>query len=400
MRKPVYLYITPFFPSPESWRGGYCQDAAKALVRDGRFDVRVIVPGRGDDYEWDGVKVLRMQQLSVPCGLVPFALDWWNNRIFKSRLMKAGIQPSDVAVCHANTLGCGHYAAFFKRLNPSAKAVVQLHSSYSLNLASGRLGVLPIHATLLYLYYRRIVEGVDALAFVSKMSRDTFGRYFVGAPEGEIRDVRSQLTLGRFMRDLNLPRQMVVYNGIDRSLFSPDGRTAHSGFVIGCVANFQPLKDHITLLRAARLLKDKIGGLKVRLIGSGATLQSCKKYVAENALDEVVTFEPEIDHRDLPDFYRSLDLFVLPSRLEGFVCVCVESWACGTPSIFCESISLAELVPDAERHLWTFKPQDAEDLAAKIVSYRESRHSQRFTKDLEISGIWKDFLNNLNYSEG
>ena len=43
--KRIYLFVTPFFPSPESWRGGYCLDAAQALIRDGRFDVRVFVPG-------------------------------------------------------------------------------------------------------------------------------------------------------------------------------------------------------------------------------------------------------------------------------------------------------------------------------------------------------------------
>ena len=35
----------------------------------------------------------------------------------------------------------------------------------------------------------------------------------------------------------------------------------------------------MTLLKAVDILKDKIDGLKVRLIGSGVTLNDCKKYV-------------------------------------------------------------------------------------------------------------------------
>lgn len=33
MHKPIYLFVSPFFPTPESWRGGFCYDMARALVR-------------------------------------------------------------------------------------------------------------------------------------------------------------------------------------------------------------------------------------------------------------------------------------------------------------------------------------------------------------------------------
>lgn len=395
-QKPIYLYVTPFFPSSESWRGGYCLDAVKAIIHDGRYDVRIMVVGKGDDYEWDSLTVSRLRRVDAPSGIFPFLLEGLNNRILLRKLEALGINPQDVAVCHSNTLGCGHYAVFIKRINPLAKSIIQLHSSYSLHLDSGRLGVIPIHATILYFYYRRLCKGIDILAFVSDMSRRTFGKRYVGTPEGEVRDIRSLLLFGKFLPSLWSPKQVVVYNGIDKTLFFPKNRSPRKGFVIGCVANFQPLKDHITLLKAVNILKDKIEGFKVRLIGSGATLNDCKKYVKEHGLQEIVSFEKEIDHRDLPDFYRSLNLFVLPSRLEGFVCVCVESWACGTPTIFCENISLSELVPFEERSKWLFRPQDAQDLASKIQAFRTNKWHQNFNEELEIKAVWKKFLDNLN----
>ena len=396
MNKPIYLYITPFFPAPGNWRGGYCLDAAKSIAHDGRYDVRVMVVGKGDDYEWDGMKVSRFRRVTAPSGTIPFVLEGLNNRIFRRKVKSIGIDPCDVAVCHTNTLDCGHYAAFFKRLNPCAKTIVQMHSSYSLHLDSGRIGVVPIHAMLLYFYYRRVCANVDILAFVSKMSKDTFGKMYDGVPEGRVKDVRDLLRFGKYLPPLRLPKQMVVYNGIDTSLFFLGNKEPHSGFVIGCVANFQPLKDHITLLKAVNILKDKVDGLKVRLIGSGVMLKKCKQYVEENSLGDIVSFEKEVDHRDLPEFYRSLDLFVLPSRLEGFVCVCVESWACGTPAIFCSGISLTELLPDHKNGKWTFKPMDFEDLAAKILAYKENKWKQEFNATLEINAIWRAFLDDVS----
>lgn len=391
----IYLYITPFFPSPESWRGGYCLDAVKAIMRDGRYDVRVLVVGKGEDYLWDGISVARFKKIIAPSGIIPFALDWFNNNLFIRKLKSLGIDFNDVAVCHVNTLECGHYVSCFKRINPQSKTIIQMHFSYGLHLDSGRLGVIPFHATLLYLYYRKICMNVDILAFVSKMSRDTFGKVYDRVPEGRVKDVRDLLWFGKYMPPLKLPQQVVVYNGIDRSLFFPGNKEPHSGFVIGCVANFQPLKDHLTLLRAVNILKDKIDGLKVRLIGSGVMLKQCKQYVEENSLVDIVSFEKEVDHRKLPEFYRSLDLFVLPSRLEGFLCVCVESWACGTPAIFCSGISLTELLSEKDKDKWLFKPMDSEELADKIVKYKECRYVQSFTENLNIDKIWRDFLDEL-----
>ena len=396
MSKPIYLYITPFFPSEESWRGGFCLDAVKAIMHDGRYDVRVIVTGDGCDYEWSGIKIYRLRSYIAPCGLAPFIFDGLNNKRLMQKLNATNVRVEDIAVCHVNSLSLGHYAAYIKRLNPNAKTVIQLHSSYSLHLDSGRLGVIPIHATLLYFYYRRICASVDILAFVSDMSRRTFGKRYVGTPEGEVREIRSLLLLGKILPLLKLPKQTVVYNGIDTSLFYPNPKPPHEGFIIGCVANFQPLKDHMTLLKAVNILKGKIDGLEVRLVGSGVTLDACKAYVEQNGLSDIVLFEKEVDHRDLPDFYRSLDLFVMPSRLEGFLCVATECWACGTPAVFCKNIGLSELITDEERGKWLFNPRDEHDLASKILAYKDGKWQQHFTVDLEINGIWQRFLDEVN----
>lgn len=392
MKKPIYLYITPFFPSPKSWRGGYCLDAAKALIKDGRYEVRVIVPGSGDDYEWDGIKVHRFKSMGLPCGVAPFLVDGYNNRQFRRKLVEMGIRPEEVAVCHANTLGFAHYAAYFKRLNPATKTIMQTHCSYGFGLRSGRLGILPVHATILYLYLRKMCMGCDVLAFVSDMARRTFGKIYVGAPEGEVRDVRSLLWLGKWLPAFKVKETAVVYNGIDPDLFCRKEKPAHEGFVIGCVANFQPLKDQMTLLKAANLLKDKMPGLKVRLVGSGETLPVCQEYVRANGLDGLVSFEKEMDHRALPEFYRALDLFVLPSRLEGFCCAYVESAGCGTPVMGCYGVSIEEVLPEEEKGKWLFRPIDAQDLSDKILAYRDCPTEQHFTRSLEIGQIWREFL--------
>ena len=61
--------------------------------------------------------------------------------------------------------------------------------------------------------------------------------------------------------------------------------------------------------------------LNLRFIGSGPTIKSCKKYVKQHNLSKFISFEKELVHEKLNDFYNSIDLFVLPSYYEALGCV-------------------------------------------------------------------------------
>ena len=43
--KSIYLVVTAFFPSVESFRGPYVYDQVKAIMKDGRYQVVVMMPG-------------------------------------------------------------------------------------------------------------------------------------------------------------------------------------------------------------------------------------------------------------------------------------------------------------------------------------------------------------------
>ena len=62
--KPIYLVITPFFPSAQSFRGPYVYDQVKAIMCDGRYRVIVMMPDswmhKVGEYEYDGINVHRL----------------------------------------------------------------------------------------------------------------------------------------------------------------------------------------------------------------------------------------------------------------------------------------------------------------------------------------------------
>lgn len=404
-KKPVYLYVTPFFPAPEAWQGGYCYDAVRALMRTGRYDVKVIRAGSGacrDDYDYSGIKVHRVHRKALPCGLAPFFVHHWNCNEFRRRLDELGIDPADVAVCHCHVMECAPYAAEFHKWNPNTLTILHHHSTSMVNLFSGRLKIVPVHATLLYFYYRRLCESIDLHAFVSTKSMESYGKMFRDGPGSEFVDTKDKLLFGKFMRPIALPKGIVFYNGYDPALYNTVDRPVHDEdtFTIGCVANFYLEKDQMTLIRALGLIHREIKGLRVKFIGSGPTLELCKRMAKDAGIGNRTEFMSEIDHSEIPVFYRSIDLMPIPSRLEGFCCAYVESVACGTPIMGCRGISIEEVIDESEKDKWLVEPYDYRALADKILFFYRNRSSFSFNRDLRIDTLWNEFLDELEAIRG
>ena len=74
----------------------------------------------------------------------------------------------------------------------------------------------------------------------------------------------------------------------------------------------------------------------------------CEEYIKEHGLELYVEWPNEVTHEKLPDYYRSLDLFVLPSVYEGFGCVYTEAYACGVPFIGVFDQGAAEVIAPEE----------------------------------------------------
>lgn len=397
--KPIYVIVTPFFPSPENWRGPYCYDFAKAVVKDGRFDVRVFVPGDGEAYEYHGIRVKTFRQRMLPSSVFPFLFERWNAQNFLKACQDEGVELSAVAVCHAHTAFYSVYALAMKKMNPSCLALLHHHDPQSFGLNTGALCHFWPYNFMEYPILRKYHEKIDIHVFISKVVKESF----INVPNTSwtsYQKYKKQFRGLGFYRGVNINKSLILHNGIDTSLFNSIGRLVNNSdkFTIGCIGNFCDWKDQITLLRAVEILiRRERREITVRLIGTGPLLNMCKDFVRESGIQEFVSFEKECDHSLLPLFFRSLDLFVLPSYFEGFGCVFTESWACGTPFITCEGQGMDELIPARERRYWLAKVRSSEDLTRKILFYMENRSAikQHLNGEIDIDKLVPRFLDKI-----
>lgn len=136
----------------------------------------------------------------------------------------------------------------------------------------------------------------------------------------------------------------IVYNGVDIERFAPGARPRHllpSGFapddalVIGTIGRLEPVKDQVTLAQAlVRLLQahpELSRRVRLLVVGDGALRAQMQAVLAAAGLQDHAWLPGFRD--DIPDLYRCMDLFVLPSRREGISNTLLEAMASGLPVV-------------------------------------------------------------------
>ncbi|MEX1254810.1 MAG: glycosyltransferase [Dehalococcoidia bacterium] len=159
----------------------------------------------------------------------------------------------------------------------------------------------------------------------------------------------------------------VVPYGIDLTRFRPLPRNDVSadGIVVGSVGRLSPEKGLDVLLRAAGRLIE--GGTRLRLVlaGDGPERGRLARLTERLGISERVDFRGDVPHEQVPTVLAALDIFVMPSRAEGFGVAALEAQAMELPVIASRVDGLPDVVED-ERTGLLVPAGDADSLADAI----------------------------------
>lgn len=184
----------------------------------------------------------------------------------------------------------------------------------------------------------------------------------------------------------NLPqdRVAVINNGIripeniDGKAWRIENSIADDELLISMVANLTQFKDHITLLKAFRVVLDRQTGLKCKLVLAGrpvSTLSLLKEAAFDLKLCGHLRFLGEVE--DPADLLAASDLVVHSSVKEGCPNAVLEAMALGRCVCGTDISGIRQAVGDAEAAHVLAVPQNVDSLANIMSRLLSDDHERK-----------------------
>lgn len=369
--------LTPFFPHPNSYRGSYLLDQAKAIKRQTNARLKVIIlstfySSLNSNYTIEGIDCLCFKIIDFPSFIFPGFFNKINTIRFKRFLQKNNIVISSETYVHGHINYPSNFLLTFLKKSFNAKTILQHHALDILQYETGtKIPFLKaIQNYIINNHFASSHPFIDAHIVVSSKVKE------------KLLKIDSSLN----------GKTIVCFNGVDTTkFFEKKIKGPSTYFKIGCVANFWKLKDHMTLLRAVKILSDKgLKNVKIQFVGEGPTLNACKKFAFKHHIDCDFTIQKK--HTELINFYNDIDLFVLPSYYEAFGCVYLESLACGTPFVAVKGQGIEDTIDEKFKHIQLIDKKNDKQLSKIIEHFYTDKTKIPFNANFEINHIISKML--------
>lgn len=178
----------------------------------------------------------------------------------------------------------------------------------------------------------------------------------------------------RLLKQNRVPAERIalIYNAIDPADAVPAAEAAEvkkrhglapDRKAIGVIGRFNPEKGQGIFLKAMRKVVQDCPDVKALLIGDGPDQAELERYCRENGLRDWVVFTGY--RENIADYYRILDLLVLPSFTEGLPNTVLEAMSFGIPVLATSVGGVPEIIEKDNGVL--VPPDDPEALAERMI---------------------------------
>jgi glycosyltransferase involved in cell wall biosynthesis len=191
------------------------------------------------------------------------------------------------------------------------------------------------------------------------------------------------------------PERIVTFPwGVDLEHFSPNGSAEtpspepagpsaadlrarlgwQDAFVLLSTRGWEPVYGVEVLARAFVQAARQRPELRLVLLGGGSLAPALRRIFLQGGVLAQVHFGGQVSQRELPDLFRSADLYVSASRSDGSSISLLEALACGTPALVSDIPGNREWITPGEQGWW-FPDGDAEALAGAMLAALAARAS-------------------------
>jgi glycosyltransferase involved in cell wall biosynthesis len=180
--------------------------------------------------------------------------------------------------------------------------------------------------------------------------------------------------------DRGIPKEKItiVPNAVDIQAFIPGRKskklTKKLGVgkmkIIGYISNISLREGHDILIRAIPHILKQHQDVVLLIVGDGPEKENLEKIVRDLGIERNVIFTGKVDHAEIQDYYRLIDLFIVPRRRDYASDLVTplkpyEAMALEIPLVVSDRKALIEII--GEDRGFSFRTEDIIDLS-RVVS--------------------------------
>ena len=285
---------------------------------------------------------------------IPFArLPWKRSNIRAYRMLKKIIDEGNYDIIHCHT-PVGAMIARLAALAARKKGTKVIYTAHGFHFFKGA----PLLNWLLFYPAEWLLAPVtDVLITINK---EDYAR------------ARKQLRAKRieYVPGVGIQTEKFRERSIDRKAKRASLGYRDTDFLLLTVAEMTPNKNHITILKALALLKERgdLGSIHYLICGRGEMWESLEQSARELGIDDHVNF---LGYRtDAPELYQASDLFLFVTLREGLSVALMEAMSSGMPIVCARIRGNTDLIEDGISGI--FSENDPEVIAQHILTlYRD-----------------------------
>jgi phosphatidylinositol alpha-1,6-mannosyltransferase len=232
-----------------------------------------------------------------------------------------------------------------------------------------------------------VLRGAEAVICVSRFTADRLiDRH--GVDSGKIRLLPPALDPGLLRAPIPPERVIERHRLHGRRVLLTVGRVTRRG----------RYKGYEVVIRALARIRAALPNVVYVIVGDGDDRPRLEGVARELGLGDAVQFAGDVEDAWLPAYYRSCDLFVMPSRVrlddpcegEGFGIVYLEAAAFGKPAIAGRDGGSAEAVLDGVTGVLV-DPSDPEAIAQAALDLLRDDARRTTLGERARERVWRDF---------
>jgi len=216
--------------------------------------------------------------------------------------------------------------------------------------------------------------GLKNIAYGSQLKY--FQRYFA---EYTLRNSSAVVTACEYMNDILIrhsggkygDKSRLIPFGADEQMFMPsDIRISDNVIRLINVANTFPVKSHIDLFKAIKLVTEKYESVRLVCTGAYGPVK-LQELAAKTGIEKHFEYRGWTEYEELPCLLNSSDIFVLSSLHEAFNMSVLEAAFCGLPVVSTDVGIARDITP----HI--VKAGDYKSIASGIIRVIENLETEK-----------------------